>query len=184
MTWEQYKAALSARRKQKWREDIAYRAAQIQRDKKRRERLRKAVMLTKQGHYLSRLQKVLEGKGKIKPVKIAHGGTQELMLSTGGLADVVERTVVRIQQWLREGLLPGHTCRIANRRFFSVDYVRAICQALYETELQNARGDSEIFRAVVREKVLCEGIEVRDGEGNETDYQKVPEAEDQDKRNA
>lgn len=159
MTWERYKTQISARRKKKWREDPAFRKKQEDRDRQRREILRQALLANRREYYQKRLLAVLEGKGKSKPVEM----DDQKYLTTGALAEVVDRTVIRIQQWLREGLLPGYTRLFSNRRLFSVKYVELICDALYETELKNARGDADIFGLLIQTKIAESRMEVCNG---------------------
>jgi len=154
---------LNERRRKRWREDSEFREKQAKRDRERRERLRKQKVKGNLDQYLERLVIALEGKGKTKPRMVQVKGKEVPMLTTGGLAEVVGRHVVRVQQWLADGLVPGCSAWLGHYRLFSGELARLICEALYETELQNARGDADLFKRLVSQKIVEHRVEVSDG---------------------
>ena len=158
--WKRNKAALAAKRRKKWKNDPDFRNRQKGRDEIRRASLREKKL---KGVLATMRQRVDEhfpaGPGLQIPRK-GIKGSKTIGVTTMGLAMILDRSQDTIQAWLSQGILPGYSEKVGGYRLFHKKYCLLIVEALYETLRQNLRGDSELLKEILHQKVVKARLEV------------------------
>jgi len=165
--WLSNKAAISAKRKERYHSDPKYRKRHLEQTQQSRHRKREEDAGKKMARDIKLSEKRHKGEGLPNPRLMKIGGMPTACYSTSALARYIARSNETIRRWLTLGVMPGVSyVDDSGHYWFTKNYcevMRACVEEMYRLprRRKGGHGDTEVLKGLISAKFKSAKVPVK-----------------------